>query len=61
MAAYIRSSPPPAGQPPLQLAGEPERRREAEARSSGIEMSDNEWAAIVAAARRAGVANPEAL
>lgn len=60
MAAYIRSSPPPAGQPPLQLAGEPERRREAEARSRGIEMSDNEWAAIVAAARRAGVANPEA-
>jgi uncharacterized oxidoreductase len=61
MAAYIRSSPPPAGQPPLMLAGEPERQRAAEAAQQGVEMSDNEWAAILAAARSAGVAAPELL
>lgn len=55
MAAYIRSSPPPPGQPPLLLAGEPERQREAQRLAAGVEISDNEWAAIVAAARRAGV------
>lgn len=55
MAAYIRSSPPPPGQPPLLLAGEPERLREAQRLAAGVEISDNEWAAIVAAARRAGV------
>lgn len=61
MAAYIRSSPPPAGQPPLMLAGEPERQCAAEAAQHGVEMSDNEWAAILAAARSAGVAAPELL
>ncbi|MGL6047345.1 MAG: malate/lactate/ureidoglycolate dehydrogenase [Vogesella sp.] len=61
MAAYIRSSPPPAGQLPLMLAGEPERQRAAEAAQQGVEMSDNEWAAILAAARSAGVAAPELL
>ncbi|MDC7691381.1 malate/lactate/ureidoglycolate dehydrogenase [Vogesella indigofera] len=55
MAAYIRSSPPPPGQPPVLLAGEPERQREAQRLAAGVEISDNEWAAIVAAARRAGV------
>lgn len=55
MAAYIRSSLPPPGQPPVLLAGEPERQREAQRLAAGVEISDNEWAAIVAAARRAGV------
>lgn len=61
MAAYIRSSPPPAGQAPLLMAGEPERQRAAEAAVHGVEMSDNEWAAILGAARSAGVAAPELL
>lgn len=55
MAAYIRSSPPPPGQPPLQLPGEPERLRRGQRQADGVEISDAEWAAIIAAARTAGV------
>lgn len=55
MADYIRSSPAPEGEPPLMLAGEPERQREAQRLAAGIEISDGEWHAILEAARQAGV------
>ena len=61
MAAYIRSSPAPEGQPPLMLAGEPERIRERQRLAAGIEISDNEWAAILDAASRAGISAPQPL
>lgn len=59
MADYIRSSPSPEGAPPVMLAGEPERQRRAQRLEEGLAFSANEWAGILEAARRAGVAEAD--
>ena len=56
MVEYLRSShqADPENNPVL-VAGEPERARRAQRLRDGVEVSDGEWAAIVAAGRDVGV------
>lgn len=52
---YFKSATPASKGGEVLIPGEPEERTRAERRANGVPLSDDTWAAIVAAAREAGV------
>ena len=54
-SAYVKSSKPDVPGGEVLLPGEPEARIKAERLANGVPLPDDTWAAIVAAARKAGV------
>ena len=61
VAAYcrmMRETPPAPGFDEVLVAGDPEKRIEAERRSGGVPVPEGNWEELVEAARRLGVAPP---
>ena len=59
LMAMIKSVPPAQGYDEVLVAGEPERRLEAERRAQGIPIEDGNWETLCQAAGRVGVARLE--
>ena len=59
--AHVKASPPIDPEKPVLTAGEPERARRRARIAGGVPLDATSWREILAAARQAGVADPEAL
>jgi uncharacterized oxidoreductase len=58
LAANVRSCPPAADGPGIQLPGDPERRARAQREAGGIRLDDGTWGQLTALAQRLGVTVP---
>src|SRR3569832_2913031 len=52
---WLRQSPPAPGSEGVLIAGEPERRTQAERENAGIEVNDTTWSKIKSAAAKVGL------
>lgn len=55
LMTLMKSAPPAAGHEEVLIAGEPERRLEAERRANGVPIPDGNWETLQATAERVGV------
>jgi uncharacterized oxidoreductase len=58
LAANVRSCPPAADSPGIQLPGDPERRARNSRGAAGVQLDDGTWGQLTALADRLGVARP---
>jgi uncharacterized oxidoreductase len=58
LAANVRSCPPAADSPGVQLPGDPERRARAQRETAGVRLDDGTWGQLTALAEPLGVAVP---
>jgi uncharacterized oxidoreductase len=55
MTAYVKGSPPADADAPVLVAGDPERAKRAAMLAEGIDVDDNTWEALMAAAESVGL------